>query len=108
MSGDETPPESGGIAGLARHKLRIPNTVDEAVKLLASHGEKARPLSGGTDLIIQLRAGVRRPEYIVDVKQYSGACGASHSICSTDCVSARRSRASRFTRMPTCGGTIRA
>ncbi|HTT74456.1 MAG TPA: xanthine dehydrogenase family protein subunit M [Candidatus Binataceae bacterium] len=45
-----------------------PKTVDEAVKLLASHGEKARPLSGGTDLIIQLRAGVRRPEYVVDVK----------------------------------------
>jgi CO/xanthine dehydrogenase FAD-binding subunit len=46
-----------------------PNTIDEAVKLLALHGEKARPLSGGTDLIIQLRAGVRRPDYIVDLKQ---------------------------------------
>lgn len=45
-----------------------PKTVDEAVKLLAAHGEKARPLCGGTDLIIQLRAGVRRPEYVVDVK----------------------------------------
>lgn len=45
-----------------------PTTVDEAIKLLASHGEKARPLIGGTDLIIQLRAGVRRPEYVVDLK----------------------------------------
>jgi CO/xanthine dehydrogenase FAD-binding subunit len=45
-----------------------PNTVDEAVKLLTAHGEQARPLCGGTDLIIQLRAGVRRPEYVVDVK----------------------------------------
>lgn len=45
-----------------------PKTVDEAVKLLASHGEKARAMCGGTDLIIQLRAGVRRPEYVVDVK----------------------------------------
>jgi aerobic carbon-monoxide dehydrogenase medium subunit len=45
-----------------------PSTVDQAVGLLKSHGEKARPLCGGTDLIIQLRAGVRRPEYIVDVK----------------------------------------
>jgi carbon-monoxide dehydrogenase medium subunit len=42
--------------------------VDEAVKLLVAHGEQARPLCGGTDLIIQLRAGVRRPEYVVDVK----------------------------------------
>jgi CO/xanthine dehydrogenase FAD-binding subunit len=46
-----------------------PKTIDEAVKLLAAHGEKARPLSGGTDLIIQLRAGTRRPEFVVDVKQ---------------------------------------
>jgi carbon-monoxide dehydrogenase medium subunit len=45
-----------------------PRTVDEAVKLLATHGEKARPLCGGTDLIIQLRAGVRRPEHVVDIK----------------------------------------
>jgi carbon-monoxide dehydrogenase medium subunit len=45
-----------------------PNTVADAVKLLAAHGEQARPLCGGTDLIIQLRAGVRRPSYVVDVK----------------------------------------
>jgi CO/xanthine dehydrogenase FAD-binding subunit len=47
---------------------RSPKSVDEAVKLLAAHGEQARPLCGGTDLIIQLRAGLRRPEYVVDVK----------------------------------------
>ena len=46
-----------------------PKTIAEAIKLLAAHGEKARPLSGGTDLIIQLRAGTRRPEFVVDVKQ---------------------------------------
>ncbi len=45
-----------------------PSTVEQAIGLLKSHGEKARPLCGGTDLIIQLRAGVRRPEYIIDVK----------------------------------------
>ncbi len=45
-----------------------PKTVGEAIKLLAAHGENARPLCGGTDLIIQMRAGVRRPEYVVDVK----------------------------------------
>ena len=46
-----------------------PKTIADAVKLLAAHGEKARPLSGGTDLIIQLRAGTRRPDFVVDIGQ---------------------------------------
>jgi CO/xanthine dehydrogenase FAD-binding subunit len=46
----------------------VPTTVAQAVTMLKRHGEKARPLCGGTDLLIQMRAGVRRPEYIVDLK----------------------------------------
>jgi CO/xanthine dehydrogenase FAD-binding subunit len=46
-----------------------PKTLKDAVALLAQYGEKARPLCGGTDLIIQLRAGVRRPDHVVDVKK---------------------------------------
>jgi carbon-monoxide dehydrogenase medium subunit len=45
-----------------------PSTLDQAVKLLGSLGEKARPLCGGTDILIQMRAGVRRQEHLVDVK----------------------------------------
>jgi CO/xanthine dehydrogenase FAD-binding subunit len=45
-----------------------PTTVAQAVTMLKRHGEKARPLCGGTDLLIQMRAGVRRPEFIVDLK----------------------------------------
>jgi carbon-monoxide dehydrogenase medium subunit len=57
-----------------------PKTVAEAVKLLAAHGEKALPLSGGTDLIIQLRAGTRRPEFVVDVKQIPELLRISFSL----------------------------
>jgi len=46
-----------------------PNTLKDAIALLAQHGEKARPLCGGTDLLIQLRAGLRRPDHVVDVKK---------------------------------------
>jgi carbon-monoxide dehydrogenase medium subunit len=46
-----------------------PSTLKDAVALLAQHGEKARPLCGGTDLIIQLRAGVRRPDHVIDIKK---------------------------------------
>ena len=57
-----------------------PKTVADAVKLLAAHGEKARPLVGGTDLIIQLRAGTRRPEYVVDVKHIPEVSRISFSM----------------------------
>jgi CO/xanthine dehydrogenase FAD-binding subunit len=52
-----------------------PNTVDEAVGLLAKASGKARVLSGGTDLIIQMRSGRLRPESIVDIKNIAGTIG---------------------------------
>jgi carbon-monoxide dehydrogenase medium subunit len=54
--------------------------VDQAVKLLAAHKEKARTLCGGTDLIIQLRAGVRRPEYVIDLKHITDLRQISFSM----------------------------
>ena len=57
-----------------------PTSVDQAVKLLAAHGDKARPLCGGTDLIIQMRAGVRRPEYVVDLKNIADMRKISFSM----------------------------
>jgi CO/xanthine dehydrogenase FAD-binding subunit len=57
-----------------------PTTVDQAVNLLAKHGEKARALCGGTDLIIQLRAGVRRPEFVVDLKNIADMRRISFSM----------------------------
>ncbi len=46
-----------------------PTTLDQAIRILKTHGENARPFCGGTDIIIQLRAGVRRTEHLVDVKK---------------------------------------
>lgn len=44
-------------------------TVDEAVSLLAARGEKAKILAGGTDLIVQLREGLREAELVLDIKK---------------------------------------
>lgn len=46
-----------------------PTSVAQAVTLLKRLGEKARPICGGTDIMIQMRAGVRRPDCLIDVKQ---------------------------------------
>lgn len=43
-------------------------SVDEVTGLLAKHGERARCLVGGTDLLVQLRAGRFDLDVVVDIK----------------------------------------
>ena len=45
-----------------------PKTLDEALKVMAEHGDRARVLAGGTDLLVQLRGGRRSADIIVDSK----------------------------------------
>ena len=46
-----------------------PATLAEAFALLEAHGDQARLLAGGTDLIIRLRDGTVRPALVVDLKR---------------------------------------
>ena len=45
-----------------------PNTINDAVKALTEAQGTASILAGGTDLLVQLRAGSNRPPNIVDIK----------------------------------------
>lgn len=44
-------------------------TIDEAVSLLAARGEKAKILAGGTDILVQLREGLRDADFVLDIKK---------------------------------------
>jgi xanthine dehydrogenase iron-sulfur cluster and FAD-binding subunit A len=44
-----------------------PTSIDEALRLLAEHGPEARIVAGGTDLLVELRRGVRQAEALIDV-----------------------------------------
>jgi CO/xanthine dehydrogenase FAD-binding subunit len=47
---------------------QAPKSIAEAVTLLAGQGKKARPLAGGTDLLVQWRHGQLDLDLVVDVK----------------------------------------
>jgi CO/xanthine dehydrogenase FAD-binding subunit len=60
---------------MPRVNYTAPSTVDEAVKVLAGAGGLAKVLSGGTDLLVQLRSGRVKPDLIVDTKRIPGLIG---------------------------------
>ena len=49
-------------------EFTTPKTINEAVQAMASKGDRARALAGGTDLLVQLRGGRRSADLVVDVK----------------------------------------
>jgi carbon-monoxide dehydrogenase medium subunit len=60
---------------MPRVDYAAPTTVNEAVALLAGSSGLAKVLSGGTDLLVQLRSGRTRPDLIVDTKRIPGLIG---------------------------------
>jgi CO/xanthine dehydrogenase FAD-binding subunit len=68
--GYTTEPRRKKERGVHVIEYQRPDTLDEAVQLLAGAGDQGRVLAGGTDLIVMLREG-RRPNVnvVVDVKK---------------------------------------
>ena len=53
-------------------ELLQPRSVAEAIKLLAKHGDEARPIGGGTTLIILMKQRALHYPYLVDLQSVSG------------------------------------
>ncbi len=63
-------------------EYRAPETLDEAVSLLEAAGGSARPLAGGTDLVVQMKEHATRfpyPETIVSLDRISELRGVDFS-----------------------------
>jgi CO/xanthine dehydrogenase FAD-binding subunit len=54
---------------------KAPSTVEETISILAGASGIAKILSGGTDLLVQLRSGRAKPDLIVDIKKIPGISG---------------------------------
>jgi len=49
-----------------------PKTVDEAMSLLSQHNGEARPLAGGTDILLKMKRREGVPRYLVGLKNIPG------------------------------------
>lgn len=56
-----------------------PNTLTEAISLAEQYGADSYFLAGGTDLIVQMKRGIRYPSCLINLKRISKLNGISYS-----------------------------
>ena len=60
-----------------------PSTVEEAVRALAGAAGNAKVLSGGTDLLVQLRSGRLKADLIVDAQKSPASAPSSSATAAS-------------------------
>ncbi|NOZ78992.1 MAG: hypothetical protein GXP48_07420 [Acidobacteria bacterium] len=61
--------------GLPQLTVEVPRTLGEALALLRERGEGTMPMAGGTDLVVQLKQGTKRPRTIVCLSKVAELAG---------------------------------
>src|SRR3990172_1766310 len=59
----------------ATFEYHRPTTVDEAVRLLATHKDDAKLLAGGHSLIPLMKLRLTTPKHVVDLRRITGLAG---------------------------------
>jgi CO/xanthine dehydrogenase FAD-binding subunit len=57
---------------MQKFEYLMPKTIDEAVSLCVSHGERARYIAGGTDVMVKIKEGKISPHYLVSLRRVHG------------------------------------
>ena len=67
-------PEGGAMNDMTNSHILVhefsylePRSVSEAIELLAAHGDAARILAGGTDLLVQMKMERQKPAYVIGI-----------------------------------------
>jgi carbon-monoxide dehydrogenase medium subunit len=50
-----------------RFELAVPSSIDDCLQILAGHGPAAKLVAGGTDLLPQLKNGLLKPAWVIDL-----------------------------------------
>jgi 4-hydroxybenzoyl-CoA reductase subunit beta len=59
---------------LPRFEYEKPSSIEESLTILEKSGKNARILAGGTDLLVNMKYGVVRPELVMSVKSIPELC----------------------------------
>jgi CO/xanthine dehydrogenase FAD-binding subunit len=60
---------------LPKFKFHEPKTEQEACQILAEYGDKARPIAGGTDLVVNMKKKLLSPEHVVSLSRIASLKG---------------------------------
>ena len=67
------------VKRLPRFEYLAPKTVDEAIHLLSRHGREAKPIAGGTDLVLKMKRREELPRYVLGLKNIPGLDTIEHN-----------------------------